>query len=443
MVRPVGPAGNCGLGTFEFLVLGGEFWFIEANPRLQVEHTITEEITGVDLVQAQIRIALGETLADLGLSEPPGVHGASIQARLNLETLLEEGLAVPGAGTLAAFVIPSGPGVRVDTFGYPGYTTSLRYDSLLAKVIARADDFPAAARRAYMALSEFRIEGVPTNRALLQGVLKHPGFLRGSWNTGFIADHLTDLLQSGHRDLFFSDVSKSSDGGPAIAPAEVPAGLAVVPSPLPGTVLTVDVELGDRVAVGSRVAVLEAMKMEHVVRSESAGVVRAVLVAPGDTLLDGVGMVALEPADVSADGQAIQAGPEADRADWSAEVAEIGKRRQAALAMGASGGGSVKMVSDAGYTYVPVLPGWDAVVENLSLVPVVSACLGPTVGLGARAVMSHLTIAVEGKGQVFTAGPPVVRGATGEVLTPEQLGGVDVHRHSGAVDRFGHLARDP
>jgi acetyl-CoA carboxylase carboxyltransferase component len=95
------------------------------------------------------------------------------------------------------------------------------------------------------------------------------------------------------------------------------------------------------------------------------------------------------------------------------------------------------MISDAGFTYVPVLPGWDAVVDNLSLVPVVSACLGPTVGLGAaRAVMSHLTLAVEGIGQLFTAGPPVVQAGTGEILTPEQLGGADVHRSSGAIDRF-------
>ncbi len=92
---------------------------------------------------------------------------------------------------------------------------------------------------------------------------------------------------------------------------------------------------------------------------------------------------------------------------------------------GASGGGSVKMTLDSGYTYVPVNPGWDAVVANLSLVPVVSACLGPVVGLGAaRLVMSHLAVLVTGVGQLFTAGPPVVLGGTGEDLTKEELGGV-------------------
>jgi acetyl-CoA carboxylase carboxyltransferase component len=104
---------------------------------------------------------------------------------------------------------------------------------------------------------------------------------------------------------------------------------------------------------------------------------------------------------------------------------------------GQSGGGSVKMARDAGATYVPVNPAWDTVVDNLSLVPVVAACLGPTVGLGAaRLVMSHLAILVTGVGQLFTAGPPVVRGGTGEDLTKEELGGAAVHRRNGTIERF-------
>jgi acetyl-CoA carboxylase carboxyltransferase component len=103
---------------------------------------------------------------------------------------------------------------------------------------------------------------------------------------------------------------------------------------------------------------------------------------------------------------------------------------------GASGGGSVKMATEAGYTYVPVNPAWDVVVENLSLVPVVAAALGPTVGLGAaRLVMSHLAVLVEGQGQLFTAGPPVVLGGTGEKLTKEELGGAHVHRTNGTIER--------
>jgi acetyl-CoA carboxylase carboxyltransferase component len=104
---------------------------------------------------------------------------------------------------------------------------------------------------------------------------------------------------------------------------------------------------------------------------------------------------------------------------------------------GASGGGSVKTTLDTGYTYIPVNPAWDAVVGNLSLVPVVAACLGPVVGLGAaRLVMSHLAVMVTGVGQLFTAGPPVVSSGTGENLTKEQLGGAAVHRRNGTIERF-------
>jgi acetyl-CoA carboxylase carboxyltransferase component len=104
---------------------------------------------------------------------------------------------------------------------------------------------------------------------------------------------------------------------------------------------------------------------------------------------------------------------------------------------GASGGGSVKMAQDAGYTYVPVNPAWDLVVDNLSVIPVVALCLGPTVGLGAgRLVMSHLAVMVKNLGQLFTAGPPVVHSGTGEDLTKAELGGADVHRHNGTIERF-------
>src|SRR6266702_1767043 len=159
-------------------------------------------------------------------------------------------------------------------------------------------------------------------------------------------------------------------------------------------------------------------------------------------------MAVREPAD-----QAEPGGQQA--AGWLPEIEEIRRRRDMAQAMGgeqyanqmrlpvvrlldgASGGGSVKMAQDAGYTYVPVNPAWDAVVDNLSVIPVVALCLGPTVGLGAgRLVMSHLAVLVKDLGQLFTAGPPVVRGGTGEDLTKEALGGADVHRRNGTIERF-------
>ena len=133
------------LGTFEFLIDNAagrapRVVFIEANPRLQVEHTITEAVTGIDLVQTQIRVAEGRTLADLKLSRdaPPSPRGFALQARVNMETMTEAGDARPAGGTLIAFEPPSGTGVRVDTFGYAGYSTSGSYNSLLAKVIVHS-----------------------------------------------------------------------------------------------------------------------------------------------------------------------------------------------------------------------------------------------------------------------------------------------------------------
>ena len=165
-VRLAQAAGYYSLGTFEFLVdadSNEDFVFIEANARLQVEHTVTEEVTGVDLVQAQIQIAGRETLAKLNLEQSsiPAARGYAIQARVNLERMMEDGSVRPAGGTLSVFDPPAGPGVRVDTFGYTGYATNPRYDSLLAKVIAHSssDDYAKSVTRARRALEELR-EGI-------------------------------------------------------------------------------------------------------------------------------------------------------------------------------------------------------------------------------------------------------------------------------------------
>ena len=134
------------LGTFEFLVdddargNADPFAFIEANPRLQVEHTVTEEVLGIDLVKAQLAVAGGATLGSLGLAQPyvPKPRGYAMQLRVNMEVMDEHGATQPTGGTLKMFDLPSGPGVRVDTFGYSGYKTSAAFDSLLAKVIVHS-----------------------------------------------------------------------------------------------------------------------------------------------------------------------------------------------------------------------------------------------------------------------------------------------------------------
>ncbi|GGU04160.1 acetyl-CoA carboxylase family protein [Actinomadura citrea] len=285
-----------GLGTFEFLVGGEGFWFLEANPRLQVEHTVTEEITGVDLVKAQIRLAMGEDLAGVGLAAPPRASGCAVQVRVNAETIGADGAPRPSAGTLTAFAPPSGPGVRVDTHGYAGHRTSPRYDPLLAKVIARAEDLPSAAARAHGALGEFEIAGVATSIPLLQGVLRHPGFTSGGAGTSFIADHLPELLESEHRRYYVETARSTAGPEPATVP-DAPPGTVAVPAPTQGTVVSVEVAEGDLVRAGAPVLILEAMKMEHVVRAGEPGIVRALAAAPGDTVAEGAPLLFTEPAE--------------------------------------------------------------------------------------------------------------------------------------------------
>ena len=177
-----------GLGTFEFLIPtdGGQFVFIEANPRLQVEHTVTEELYGIDLVKTQIRVASGMRLRDVGLDRSPIARGAAIQFRVNMERMTADGNSRPTGGVLTGFALPSGPGVRVDTFGYVGYRTSPRYDSLLAKVIAYSPEGMAdAIRRGQRALEEFHIDGVETNIPVLRALVENKDFLADRLSTGF------------------------------------------------------------------------------------------------------------------------------------------------------------------------------------------------------------------------------------------------------------------
>lgn len=186
-----------GLGTFEFLVYGEGFAFIEANPRIQVEHTVTEMVTGVDLVQTQIRTAFGERL-DLPVAEP---EGYAIQCRINMETPYwhersNTARFKPTGGRIERFDPPVGLGVRVDTFGYAGYRTSARYDALLAKLIchSRSPDYADAVRKAARALGEFTIEGFETNIPFLRRLLSHPAFAANDITTEFIDSRLDELV---------------------------------------------------------------------------------------------------------------------------------------------------------------------------------------------------------------------------------------------------------
>jgi len=291
--RMAAASGYRNIGTFEFLVdRDGLFAFIEANPRLQVEHTVTEEVLGCDLVGIQLDLAAGSSLAELGLSQGAigTPRGFAMQLRVNMETMDADGLPQPEAGTITAFDAPGGPGVRVDGFAQVGYRTAANFDSLIAKLIVTAPgDFPALVARARRAMGELRIAGVPTNLAFLRALLDRPEVLANAVTTRFIADHIGEIL---------------AVLPPSAAEAEVQArpdehGWIAVPAPMTGVVASLAVAEGTPVHAGMEIAVVEAMKMEHALRAETAGIVRAVRHGAGTQVARGETIVLIEPQDVA------------------------------------------------------------------------------------------------------------------------------------------------
>src|SRR5690606_27875180 len=190
--------GYVNAGTVEFLVdERGRHVFIEMNPRIQVEHTVTEEITDADLVQAQLRIAAGETLEDLGLTQDQiRVRGAALQCRITTEDPTN-GFR-PDTGMISAYRSPGGAGIRLDGgTSFAGTHVSAHFDSMLVKLTCRGRDFATAAARARRALAEFRIRGVATNIPFLQAVMDDPDFTAGKITTSFI-DERPHLLTARH-----------------------------------------------------------------------------------------------------------------------------------------------------------------------------------------------------------------------------------------------------
>ena len=331
-------------GTFEFLVDASvdddtaTIAFIEANARLQVEHTVTEEVTGVDLVRAQLDIAAGATLADLGLTqaEIPAPRGMALQARVNLETMAPDGSVRGAGGVLTAYDPPSGPGVRVDGYGYAGYRTNPRFDSLLAKVIvhSRSPRFADLAAKADRALAEFRLAGAASNIGFLQAVLRHPDLLAGHLHTRFVEEHIAALTAADPGPTrHFAPVAAASRklgtkldtsdplaivsyGKEAVAAPEPetaddlagPDGTEALRAPMQGTIVALSVAEGDIVLAGQEVMVMEAMKMQHAIAAPVAGVVRAFTIAAGDTVFEGHPLAFVEPrADLSGQTQAAEA----------------------------------------------------------------------------------------------------------------------------------------
>ena len=182
--------GYVNAGTVEFLLdpKTGRYVFIEMNPRIQVEHTVTEEVTDVDLVSSQLRIASGETLADLGLSqESVRIRGAALQCRITTEDPAN-GFR-PDTGKITAYRAPGGAGIRLDGGTvFDGAVIGAHFDSMLVKLTCRGRDLETAVRRARRALAEFRIRGVNTNIAFLEGLVSDPDFLAGNVTTSFIEE---------------------------------------------------------------------------------------------------------------------------------------------------------------------------------------------------------------------------------------------------------------
>jgi len=356
-VRMASAVRYAGVGTFEFLVDADRpdtFAFIEANPRLQVEHTVTEEVTGVDLVATQLRLAGGSSLAALGLRQDAiAERGAAIQVRVNMETLVADGTVRPSTTAIGVFEVPTGPGVRVDTAGYVGYRPSARFDSLLAKVIARSGDFPAALAKAYRALCEFRVDGAETNLAFLRNLLRDPAVAEYRVTTRFVDERLAALVpgDDGHPRRHAAAAVAPGRAGATVDPRDplavlahgkgahpgralatdptMPEGTIVVRAPMQGTVVAVDVAPGDAVPAGGQLLVMEAMKMEHVVTASVGGIVRAVTVSAGDTVYEGAAMVVIEEAAIETTSDASAAAADLDHV--RPDLAEVHARHARTL----------------------------------------------------------------------------------------------------------------
>lgn len=294
-----------GLGTFEFLLDAdrpGDWFFMEVNPRVQVEHTVTEEVTGVDLVQVQLRIAAGETLAGLGLTQIAiKPRGFAVQLRINAETMDASGTTRPAVGTLATYEMASGPGVRVDGFGYTGYAVSASYDSLLTKLIVSVPTgYGALLAKAARAAAETRIEGVATNLPLLRALLASSALADDDVTTRFVEQNVVALMVQAA--TFVPDpvsVAEASTEAPVL-PVHAPSGTEAVSAPTVGVVVSI-VEEGTLVRKGDQVAVLEAMKMEHPVAARLDGYVKVVAARVGDSVAEAMPLLYVAPAELQLD----------------------------------------------------------------------------------------------------------------------------------------------
>ncbi len=312
-------AGYVGAGTCEFLVAqDGRISFLEVNTRLQVEHPVSEEVTGIDLVREMFRIADGE---ELGYDDPE-VRGHSLEFRINAEDAGRN--FMPAPGTLTEWMPPNGPGVRVDHGYLAGMTVPGSFDSLVAKIIVTGADRQQAIQRSRRALDETILDGMPTVIPFHKVVLNEPAFVAEDGNfavhtrwietefdntiepfTGILGESEEDekinyVVEVGGRRVEVRVPAELAAGGPAKAtgpkrPKKRDRGgaKAAAPStnsltsPMQGTVVKVSVAEGDEVSEGDTVLVLEAMKMEQPINAHRSGVIKGLVVEPGSTVSSG------------------------------------------------------------------------------------------------------------------------------------------------------------
>ena len=298
-------------GTVEFLVSPetGEYFFIECNPRIQVEHTVTEQVTGIDLVEAQFHIAAGATLTSLGLGDQHAVgapRGFAVQARV----------VATSTGRLTAYKEPSGVGIRVDACGYLGYAPPSQFDPLLAKLICTSGAYAAAIERTLHALDEFHIGGLQTNVHQLRAILSHPPVQAGDARTSLLTEapeiisvsfsaaegsplalleqQAAKMGKTGVAAL--SSVQSFPSSATRMSALEVAEGQETVECPIESAVAEIRVREGDTVSLGDTLLVVSAMKMETMLTASCAGIVTAMQpLQVGDTVAAGQVVAVVSP----------------------------------------------------------------------------------------------------------------------------------------------------
>ena len=292
-MRAAKAIGYDSVGTIECLVIDDAFYFLEMNTRIQVEHTVSEMIAGVDLVREQIRVAAGEPL---GYAQDEILfRGFAIEARINAEDPADD--FRPAPGTISEYREPAGLGVRVDSAAYAGWTIPPQYDSLIAKLIVWAPKREQAIARLRRAMDEYAIEGVPTTLPLLRALCDEPAVIEASYGTATLEAFARTWQPSPRRSAAARPRTAERRMAPrlgALGRGAAAAGGNTIPSPMHGLIVELRVGAGDRVAEGDVVAVIEAMKMMNEIRAHRGGTVDAVLAGVGASVERGSPLISFQ-----------------------------------------------------------------------------------------------------------------------------------------------------